>query len=220
MSKTIFILGASRGIGLGLVHRFLERGWSVIASERDRSEELHAVEGDARIVTCDVTDNGSIDALGLEKSELDALIVNAGIAGAEHQDAAKASRDEIAEVMDTNAFGPVRTARALLPAVKDGGTVGFMSSLMGSVADSSGGYDLYRTSKASLNMLAKGFAERHAASRSIATLSLHPGWVRTDMGGPNAKLTVEESTNGLADVIENASGGFRYVDYRGQDIPF
>ena len=221
MSKTIFILGASRGIGLGLVQRFLDRGWSVIASERSRSDELHAVDHDAlRIVTCDVTDAASIDALDLEDGSLDALIVNAGITGADHQDAAQATRDEIAEVMETNAFGPVRTARKLLPSVKDGGTIGFMSSLMGSIDDSSGGYDLYRTSKTSLNMLAKGLAEQQASERSIATLALHPGWVQTDMGGPNAKLTVEESTSGLADVIEGADGGFRYVDYKGEDLPF
>ena len=223
MKRTAFILGASRGIGLGLVNRFLERDWSLVASERSRSDELHHVGHDQlRIVTCDVTDADSIAALELDDNSLDALVVNAGIMGAEHQDAAKASRDDIATVMETNAFGPVRSARALLPAMKDGGTVAFMSSLMGSIADSSGGYDLYRTSKASLNMLAKGFAEQHANGRGIATLSLHPGWVRTDMGGPNAKLTVEESTNGLADVVEGAGGkgGFRYVDYKGDDIPF
>ena len=223
MSQTIFILGASRGIGLGLVQRFLERGWTVVASERSRSGDLHEITDDnLRIVACDVTDADSIAALDLDHHSLDALIVNAGIMGAEHQDATKASRDDIADVMETNAFGPVRTARALLPTVKDGGTVAFMSSLMGSIADSSGGYDLYRTSKAALNMLAKGFAEQHAAPREIATLALHPGWVQTDMGGPNAKLTVEESTTGLADVVEGASGktGFAYVDYKGDDIPF
>ena len=96
-----------------------------------------------------------------------------------------------------------------------------MSSLLGSVADSSGGFDLYRTSKASLNMLAKGIAEQQADPREIAVLALHPGWVQTDMGGPQAPLGVEESATGLADVLESASGkGFRYADYKGDDLPF
>ncbi|MEX0340958.1 MAG: SDR family NAD(P)-dependent oxidoreductase [Erythrobacter sp.] len=220
--KTVFILGASRGIGLGLVREFLARGWQVVASERSKSENLHALECDAlRIVTCDVTDPASYDAIGLANGELDALIVNAGITGARHQDAAQASAEEVSEVMMTNAFGPARAGKALLPSIKDGGVLAVMSSLMGSVADSSGGYDLYRTSKAALNMLAKGIAEQDAAHRDITVLSLHPGWVQTDMGGPNATLTVEESVSGLADVVEGSGGGgFRYVDYSGKDLPF
>ena len=141
--------------------------------------------------------------------------------GARHQDAMQATADEVADVMVTNAFGPARAARTLLPALRDGGTLAVMSSLMGSISDSSGGYDLYRTSKVALNMLAKGVAEQHAAARGIAVLALHPGWVQTDMGGPQAKLTIDESVNGLADVLEGASGaGFRFVDYKGDELAF
>lgn len=121
----------------------------------------------------------------------------------------------------TNAFGPVRLAKTLLPRVADGGTIAFMTSLMGSIEDSSGGYELYRTSKCALNMLAKGVAEQDAGPRNIATLALHPGWVQTDMGGPNAPTSVDESVKGLADVVESAGGGeFRYVDYTGKNLPF
>ena len=220
--KTVFIFGASRGIGLGLAREFLDRGWTVVASERSRSDELHALEGDSlRIVTADVTEPGSYADLGLADGGLDAIILNAGISGASHQSAQQATSDEVAEVMMTNAFGPTRAAKALLPKLKDGGTLAVMSSLMGSIADSSGGYELYRTSKTALNMLAKGVAEQDAAARDIEVLSLHPGWVQTDMGGPNATLTVEESVKGLADVVEGAGGGgFRYVDYSGKTLPF
>lgn len=222
MSKTVLILGASRGIGLGLAREFLERGWKVVASERDRSDDLHALEGEKlRIVTADVTEPESYADLGLSDSSVDAIIVNAGITGAKHQDAARATSEEVAHVMMTNAFGPARAARELLPRIKDGGSLSFMSSLMGSIEDSSGGYDLYRTSKTAQNMLAKGIAEQHAKERDIAVLSLHPGWVQTDMGGENAKLTVHESVSGLADVVENSGGaGYRYVDYKGEDLPF
>ncbi len=222
MSKTVLILGASRGIGLGLAREFLERGWKVVASERDRSDDLHALEGESlRIVTADVTKPDSYADLGLSDGEVDAIIVNAGITGAKHQDAAQATSEEVAHVMMTNAFGPARAGRELLPRIKDGGSLSFMSSLMGSIEDSSGGYDLYRTSKTAQNMLAKGIAEQHAKERDIAVLSLHPGWVQTDMGGENAKLTVHESVSGLADVVENSGGaGYRYVDYKGEDLPF
>ena len=220
--KSIFILGASRGIGLGLVKTFLDRGWNVVASERSESADLHALECDAlRIVTADVTEPDSYVDLGFEDGELDALIINAGITGASHQDASKATADEVSHVMMTNAFGPARAAKSLLPAIKDGGTLGVMSSLMGSISDSSGGYELYRTSKTALNMLAKGISEQDAGPREIEVLALHPGWVQTDMGGSNAALTIEESVNGLADVIEKSGeGGFRFVDYSGKELAF
>ena len=220
--KTIFILGASRGIGLGMVKTFLDRGWNVVASERAESADLHALECDAlRIVTADVTEPDSYVDLGFEDGQLDALIINAGITGASHQDASKATADEVSHVMMTNAFGPARAAKSLLPAIKDGGTLGVMSSLMGSISDSSGGYELYRTSKTALNMLAKGISEQDAGPREIEVLALHPGWVQTDMGGSNAALTIEESVNGLADVIEKSGeGGFRFVDYSGKELAF
>lgn len=220
--KSIFILGASRGIGLGLVKTFLDRGWNVVASERAESADLHALECDAlRIVTADVTEPDSYVDLGFEDGQLDALIINAGITGASHQDASKATADEVSHVMMTNAFGPARAAKSLLPAIKDGGTLGVMSSLMGSISDSSGGYELYRTSKTALNMLAKGISEQDAGPREIEVLALHPGWVQTDMGGSNAALTIEESVNGLADVIEKSGeGGFRFVDYSGKELAF
>ncbi len=218
--KSILILGASRGIGLGLAEEFAKRGWQVVASERTTSEALHAVDG-VDVVTADVTDPGSYADLDLVDGSLDAVIVNAGISGARHQSADQASADEVAEVMMTNAYGPVRAARALLPKLKDGGTLAFMSSLMGSIADSSGGFELYRASKAAQNMLAKGIAEHDAKARAIEVLSLHPGWVQTDMGGPNAKLTVAQSVAGLADVVEQAGGGgYRFVDYTGKELPF
>lgn len=217
MSKTILIVGASRGIGLGLAKEFKARGWEVIATERSRSDDLHAVDG-VRVETMDVTDPKTFEGFEIE---VDAVIVNAGITGASHQSALEATADEVAQVMMTNAFGPAHLAKALLPKIKDGGTLAFMSSLMGSIEDSSGGYELYRTSKCALNMLAKGISEQDAGPRGISTLSLHPGWVQTDMGGPNAHITVDESVKGLADVIESASGGeFRYVDYTGKDLQY
>ncbi|WP_435200288.1 SDR family NAD(P)-dependent oxidoreductase [Qipengyuania sp. 902] len=217
MSKTILIVGASRGIGLGLAREFTSRGWTIVATERSKSDELHGVDG-VEIATLDVTDPSTFDSVD---GSFDAVIINAGITGAKHQDSAQATRDEVADVMMTNAFGPAHLAKTLLPKIAEGGTLAFMSSLMGSIDDSSGGYELYRTSKTALNMLAKGIAEQDAGPRNIEVLALHPGWVQTDMGGPNATLTIDESVSGLADVIEGAGGGgFRYVDYSGKELAF
>ena len=227
MSKQILIIGASRGIGLGLTREFASRGWHVAASERSPSEGLRDAAQDhenaIEIVTVDVTKPDTYQGLSSKFGEgsLDAIIVNAGITGASHQSAEQATDEEIAHVMQTNAYGPARVGKALLPLLKDGGTLAFMSSLMGSIADSSGGYEFYRVSKVSLNMLAKGISEQQAKERDIEVLSLHPGWVQTDMGGPNASITVEESCTGLADVVERAGGGgYRFVNYKGEEIPF
>ena len=224
--KTIAIIGASRGLGLGLAKEFAERGWSVLATERSEGDDLHALADEQEaieIATVDVTDPTTFDNVcgRLDDGSVDAVIVNAGISGAKHQSSVEATADEVAHVMMTNAYGPIHLGKKLLPKLKDGGTLAFMSSLMGSIADSSGGYELYRTSKAAQNMLAKGVAEQDAGPRDIEVLSLHPGWVQTDMGGPNAKLTVEESVTGMADVIEaSGQGGYRFVDYSGEEIPF
>jgi NAD(P)-dependent dehydrogenase (short-subunit alcohol dehydrogenase family) len=92
---------------------------------------------------------------------------------------------------------------------------------MGSIAESSGGYDLYRMSKAAQNLLAKGIFEQDAKPHGIAVLSLHPGWVQTDMGGPAAHLTVHESVAGLADVLEAEHAlGHRFLAYDGSESPW
>ena len=101
MSKHILIIGASRGIGLGLAKEFKARGWEVTGTERSESEELHAVEG-VKIERLDVTDASTFGAI---EGEFDAVIVNAGITGAKHQSSEQASAEEVAEVMMTNAFG-------------------------------------------------------------------------------------------------------------------
>lgn len=218
--KSILIFGASRGIGLGLATEFARRGWRVIATERSHSPDLRAVSA-IEVHTADVTDPESYADIALKGGSLDVVLINAGISGARHQSADQATGEEVAEVMMTNAFGPARAGRALLPAIKAGGTLAFMSSLMGSIADSSGGFELYRSSKAAQNMLAKGIAEQDARQRDIAVLSLHPGWVKTDMGGSAAPLTVEESVAGLADVLAEAGGaGYHFVDYTGKSLAY
>jgi NAD(P)-dependent dehydrogenase (short-subunit alcohol dehydrogenase family) len=223
--RRALIIGASRGIGLGLAEELAERGWHVYASQRSSSEHLARVAEDAEIevVTADVTDPATLEALArdIEPGSLDVVLVNAGIIGGDRQSVEQASADDVTHVMMTNAVGPARAAQQLLPLLRDGGTLAFTTSRMGSIAESSGGYDLYRMSKAAQNILARGVFEQDAKRRNIAVLSLHPGWVQTDMGGPAATLTVDESVTGLADVLEaKHAPAHRFLAYDGSEIPW
>ncbi|HEY7806574.1 MAG TPA: SDR family NAD(P)-dependent oxidoreductase [Croceibacterium sp.] len=223
--RRALIIGASRGIGLGLTRELADRGWHVIASQRGPSEQLAEVAKGGRIevVTADVTDTASLEALAgaLAGNSLDVVLVNAGIMGDESQTADNATADGVAEIMMTNAVGPARAGKLMLPLLRDGGTLAFTTSRLGSIAESFGGFDLYRMSKAAQNMLARGIFARHAKERGVALLSLHPGWVQTDMGGPTAPLTVEQSVRGLADVLEaKHPAEHRFLAYDGEEIPW
>jgi NAD(P)-dependent dehydrogenase (short-subunit alcohol dehydrogenase family) len=225
MSKTALIIGASRGIGLGVADELAARGWRVIATRRSAAPELEqaAAGGAIEVVTADVTDTPSLESLAasIAPGSLDVVLVNAGIVGAAHQSVERASADEVAHVMMTNAVGPAHAGKLALPLLRDGGTLAFMTSRMGSIAESSGGYDLYRMSKAAQNILAKGISEQGAKQRGIAVLSLHPGWVQTDMGGSAAHLTVAESVRGLADVLEAAHPAtHKFLAYDGKQLPW
>jgi NAD(P)-dependent dehydrogenase (short-subunit alcohol dehydrogenase family) len=229
IGKTVLLIGASRGLGLGLAGELARRGWQVIATVRDpvRATELAALAertGRIEIEKLDVDDVGQLEALATRLSGrvLHLLFVNAGISGPRDQSVADLSRTDVANVMWTNALSPVRIAGRLLPLLAAGGTVAFMSSVLGSITENtSGGYELYRISKTSLNMLSRGFAATAGKEKSLVVLNLHPGWVRTDMGGPQAPVGVEESVRGLVDVLETQrSPGHRYVDYQGRELPW
>ena len=223
--KKAIIIGASRGIGLGLARELAGRGYRVIASERSESAGLRDAAKEheplIEIVKCDVTDKDSVAGLRgkWEDESVDLLIMNAGVYGGDGQGLGDLTRESIADVMMTNAVGPAQAALALLPLVKDGGTIGMMTSKMGSIDDSSGGVNLYRVSKVSQNMLARSLFANHAQTRGIGVISLHPGWVQTDMGGSNAPVTVEQSASGLADVLEDDDGSaHRFIAYDGIEI--
>lgn len=228
--KTALIIGASRGLGLGLATELASRGWHVIGTARrpanaQKLQELAAARsGRVEIEAIDVDREVDIDALvqRLARRRLHLVFLNAGISGPQGRTAQQATREEVAQIMWTNALAPIRIAERLLPQVVEGGTVAFMSSLLGSVGlNTTGGYDLYRVSKASLNMLARGFAAAHAQRSGITVLSLHPGWVRTDMGGPDAPVGVEDSVRGLANVLESRHGRDHfYLDYQGNKLPW
>jgi NAD(P)-dependent dehydrogenase (short-subunit alcohol dehydrogenase family) len=224
--KTALVVGASRGLGLGLVGQLRAAGWQVIATVRDDrgAEALKAVPG-VRVETLEITDGGSAEALAgrLQGTRLDLLLVNAGISGPRLESLLEADEAEVARLFLTNAVAPVRLAERLLPLVEPSrGVIAFMSSVMGSLELGPGmGMPLYGASKAALNHLSRSFAAG-LGEAGPTVLSLHPGWVKTDMGGEEAPLDVEASCRGLVEVIGRAAGqgGHRYLDYQGQTLPW
>ena len=222
------IVGANRGIGLGVVRQFLERGWDVIATARapGGAVDLRVLgekhPGRVEIAALDMADAGAVDAFARSLAErtLDAVLVNAGVAGPAHRSANAASVAEIGELMFVNAIAPIRLGRLLLKNLKAGtGVLGYTSSVMGSVALNAGGHELYRASKAALNSLSRGlFAEMRG--RNLTLLTLHPGWVRTDMGGSGAPVRVDESARGMVEVMLKSAGGRRhaFLDYQGKEL--
>jgi NAD(P)-dependent dehydrogenase (short-subunit alcohol dehydrogenase family) len=219
MTQRALIIGASRGLGLGLARELVTRGWQVTGTTRHPGT-LH--DTGITELPLDIRHDEQIAALSnrLDAESLDLLFLNAGIKGPERQSVDHVTAGELDELMRVNAIAPVHVARQLLSKVKRGGTVAFMSSKMGSVAENqSGDWELYRASKAALNSLVRGFHARDAQERDIQVLTLHPGWVRTDMGGSAAPLSVAESTKGMANVIETYRGGaHRFLDYAGNSI--
>ncbi len=224
--KTALVVGASRGLGFGLAGQLRAAGWQVIATVRDArgAEALKAVPG-VRVETLEITDNGSAEALAgrLQGTRLDLLLVNAGISGPRLESLLEADEAEVARLFLTNAVAPVRLAERLLPLVEPSrGVIAFMSSVMGSLELGPGmGMPLYGASKAALNHLSRSFAAG-LSEAGPTVLSLHPGWVKTDMGGEEAPLDVETSCRGLVEVIDRAAGqgGHRYLDYQGQTLPW
>jgi NAD(P)-dependent dehydrogenase (short-subunit alcohol dehydrogenase family) len=222
------VVGANRGIGLGVVKEFLGRGWSVIATARhpEAAAELKSLtaahSGNLELTGLDMTDITHVDALAraMKDRKLDAVLVNAGVAGPGHMSASRATEAEIGELMFTNAVAPIRLARTLAGSVREKtGVLAFTSSAMGSVALNTGGHELYRASKAALNSLSRGLWSE-VKGRGITLLTLHPGWVRTDMGGRSAPVGVEDSARGLVAVIERERGKHRhaFIDFQGEEV--
>lgn len=228
-NKNLLLIGASRGLGFALAEQYLKRGWNVVATERGpRPSRLHdlakAYPDRLEIEHLDIDHSEQVAALGtrLTPGKFDMLFVNAGVTTANHETAAEVATDEFVRVLVTNALSPIRVIEALREHVTPEGTIGIMSSGRGSVANNEDGHeDVYRGSKAALNMFMRSFAARHADD-TRALLLMAPGWVRTDMGGPDARLDIEDSIPDLADTMDAQAGkpGLQYLDYRGRQVPW
>ena len=225
MQQTALIIGASRGLGLGLAQEYASRGWHVIATVRNAGQPgaLAAVTPAVRIEAVDINHTGEVLALRdrLAGTALDLLFVNAGVANGPSEVIPDVSTEDFVRTMTTNALSPLRVIEALAELVTPTGTIAAMSSGLGSVTNNTRGeWEVYRASKAALNTMLRSYAVRSGAGRTV--LAVAPGWVRTDMGGPNAGLDVETSVRGMADMVaaRAGTGGVAYVNYLNEVLPW
>ena len=224
--KTALIIGASRGLGLGLVKQLLQDGWDVTATVRDpnKADALKAV-GPVQIEKLDMDDQQAVIALSqrLKDRTFDLLFVNAGVKGPANQEPGYATLAEVGQLFFTNAVAPINLAQRFVGQIrKDTGVLAFMSSVLGSVTIPDGSdLALYKASKAALNSMTNSFITQLGEPKPTV-LSLHPGWVKTDMGGEDAHIDVETSVRGLLDQVNayTGKGGHHFVDYRGHTIPW
>jgi NAD(P)-dependent dehydrogenase (short-subunit alcohol dehydrogenase family) len=207
---TALITGAGRGLGKELARQYETEGWRVIGTTRREF---------------DVTDFAQIRrfSAGLKGAPIDLLFCNAGISGKRGTSIGSFDYDSWQEVLRVNVLGAAAVAEAFVDnvAASEGKRIAFMSSRLGSIAQTSGHTLPYASSKAALNMVVKAFSVL-LAPRGIIVLALHPGWVRTDMGGAGAPLEPGESVRGLRKVIEGATSADsgRFLSHDGAGIPW
>ena len=227
--KNLVITGANRGIGLELVRQSIDKGYAVTAACRrpDSAEELLALRDEHRhldVLPLELSDAHSIDRFvhELDGQAIDVFINNAGVYG--QRDATLGNVDPEAwhRAFQVNTIAPLILTQKLLPQLRKGADrrLAYLSSKMGSIADNtSGGSYVYRSTKSALNQVVKSLAE-DLRSEGFIALALHPGWVRTDMGGPNGLIDTATSASGLLSVIEGASAeqSGQFLNYDGKSI--
>jgi NAD(P)-dependent dehydrogenase (short-subunit alcohol dehydrogenase family) len=231
--KTTLITGANRGIGLEFCRQYAADGWRVLACSRlpERSDALNRLAAQypelIKVHALDVSDHVEIERLAqvLADESIDLLINNAGIypdsdkSGFGHTDYA-----EWVQAFRINTMAPLKMAEEFATQIARSRQKAIITitSKMGSIADNgSGGTYLYRSSKAAVNMVVKSLAI-DLKPLGITAVVFHPGWVKTDMGGPNALISAEQSVSGMRQVIGRltmAESG-RFFGYDGQDIPW
>ena len=206
---TALITGAGRGLGKELARQYAADGWKVIGTQRR---------------DMDMADRKSIRTYAAKvKQPIDLLFCNAGITGRKGNAPGSFDFDTWEEILRVNLLGAAAVAEAFLDnvAASERRVIAMMSSRLGSISESSGMTLPYSTSKAALNMLVKGLASI-LAPRGVIMVALSPGWVRTDMGGDQAPLSVEKSVQGLRQVISGLKkeDSGRFLSHDGAEIPW
>jgi NAD(P)-dependent dehydrogenase (short-subunit alcohol dehydrogenase family) len=226
-NKSVLLIGASRGLGCAIAAEYIERGSQVVATVRGSGRTvLHGLQDAAgprlEIEHVDINEPEQVGALAerLGDRSFDLLFVNAGVTNGSDETTADVLTDEFTRLMVTNALSPMRTIEALRELVNPKGTIAIMSSGQGSIANNQrGGFEIYRASKSALNQLMRSYAARRQGDERTLLL-MAPGWVKTDLGGPQASLTIEESIPSLVTTVDaqRGHGGLQYLDYRGQTV--
>lgn len=225
---TFLITGAARGIGHDLVRQALAAGDTVIATVRRGGEnaldDLEPGDGRLRILTMDVRHPQTIvAAASIVDQPIDVLINNAGIIGHQPQSVLDMDFEGFADTLNINTLGPLCVIQAFLANIRRGANprIVTISSKMGSMSHQTSDRIAYRASKAAINKVMQGLAT-DLQPENITVVSMHPGWVRTDMGGGSADISVEESASGILAVANGLTlektGSF--INYDGSEIPW
>lgn len=223
--QTVLITGANRGLGLEFARQYKDAGWRVIGTARDPQDAQELKALGARVMQLDVASQDSVDALAAELGDeaIDLLINNAGIFPRVGK-LDEIDFDDYNRTLAVNTVGPVRVTRALLPHLRRGELkmIAGLSSNLGSITENErGNFYGYRESKAALNMFTKTLAAE-LGPEGFTCIVLTPGWVQTDMGGPNATLTPAESIAGMKAVLDRltpADNG-TFWSYNGSQMPW
>jgi NAD(P)-dependent dehydrogenase (short-subunit alcohol dehydrogenase family) len=230
-TPTILIVAAGRGLGHAIAQQFLDKGWNVIGTVRQDMPRtmLHDLadlaDGRVEIETVDINEPEQIAALRkrLDDRTLDILFVHAGITTRDEDvPIGEVTTGEFNNVMLTNALSPMRVIESLQDLVTPAGLIGVMSSGQGSIANNqTGRREVYRGSKAALNQFMRSFAARQP-EKARTFLVMAPGWIRTDLGGPDAPLGIEDSIPSLVNVMLAQFGtpGVQFLDYQGRTVPW
>jgi NAD(P)-dependent dehydrogenase (short-subunit alcohol dehydrogenase family) len=216
---TVLITGANRGIGLEFARQYSQDGWSVVGTARHSSPELDALG--IRVEPLDLSDADQVAAFPAKiDARLDLFIANAGTSHPMNTLGADNGRAWQAMMM-VNAIAPYQLGKALLPRMADRGKMIAISSGMGSIADNSGGWVPYRTSKAALNMAWSNLA-LEAQPRGVACVLFSPGWVKTDMGGAGAEITAEQSVSDMRRLIDRLTieDSGKFLRRNGSELPW
>ncbi len=226
--SNILLIGASRGLGLAIAKEYLDNGAHVVATVRGTTRtllhELQSAYTELEIETLDVTSRGEVAGLRdrLSSRRFDLLFHNAGVTNGRFETSATVSTEEFTRLMVTNALSPLRVIETFTDLVSPDGTIATMSSGQGSIANNErGGFEVYRASKSALNQLMRSYAARNQEDPRTLLL-MAPGWVRTELGGPDARLTIDESIPKLVATVDaqHGRGGLQFLDYHGETIPW
>ncbi len=216
------VVGASRGIGMAVVKQFAALEVDVVATWNSTQPDMN--NPNVTWLPADITQHESVLALktACEGQRFDYILINAGIYGPDHQNPDLVAKDDVERLFTVNAVAPVQAAKLLMPLLNDShdAVIGIMSSRLASLNENTQAeMPLYAASKAALNMLSRSLAKA-AGEQGVTLLSLHPGWVKTDMGGSQAPLEPHESAAGIISQLQHyrAVGGHHFVDYAGEKL--